>query len=141
MTLIFGAIFDKFNGLGDGIITSKDFMAAVSKNALWFTYLFIGIFALSFAMKTCFKITARRSIKKLRRDVVRSLVRQDITYFDSCSPGSVATLISNSANLIENGLGERLALAFEGLGQLIVAFIVAFARVWRLTLVLLPCCH
>jgi ATP-binding cassette subfamily B (MDR/TAP) protein 1 len=135
MTLIFGDMVDKFNAWGDGTISPEDFMAAVSKNALYFTYLFIGILFLSFIMNTCFKITARRTIKRLRRDVVRSLVRQDITYFDSCSPGSVATLISNNANLIENGLGERLALAFEGIGQLIVAFIVAFARQATLTAV------
>ncbi|KAK5055907.1 hypothetical protein LTR84_012457 [Exophiala bonariae] len=135
MTLVFGDMVDKFNAWGTGEVTPDDLMKAISRNSLWFTYLFIAILALSFLMNSCFRLTAIRSTKALRRDFVQSLIRQDVTYFDSCLPGTVATLISNNADLIENGLGERVGLAFEGVGQLLVSFIVAFARQWKLTFV------
>ena len=135
MTLVFGDMVDKFNAWGAGRSTPDDLMDAISKNSLWFTYLFIAILALSFLMNTCFRITAIRSTKALRRDFLQSLMRQEVTYFDSCLPGTVATLISNNADLIENGLGERVGLAFEGVGQLLVSFVVAFVRQWKLTFV------
>lgn len=135
MTLVFGDMVDTFNAWGAGKVTPDDLMNSISRNSLWFTYLFIAILALSFLMNTCFRLTAIRSTKALRREFLQSLIKQDVTYFDSCLPGTVATLISNNADLIENGLGERVGLAFEGVGQLFVSFVVAFARQWKLTFV------
>jgi ATP-binding cassette subfamily B (MDR/TAP) protein 1 len=135
MTLVFGDMVDTFNAWEAGTLPAQELMSRASKNSLWFTYLFIAILALSFLMNTCFKIIAARSTKALRRDFIRSLMRQDISYFDTCLPGSVATLISNNADLIENGMGERLGLAIEGLGQLVTSFVVAFIRQWKLTFV------
>lgn len=57
-----------------------------------------------------------------------------MSYFDTYTPGSVATRISNNANLIQNGLSEKVGTAVQGFAMLIASFIVAFVRSWRLTL-------
>ena len=84
---------------------------------------------------TCFTITATRATRALRQDFIRSLIRQDIAYFDSCTPGSVATSISNDADLIQSGLSEKVGTAIQGLAMLTAAFVVAFTKQWKLTLV------
>lgn len=62
-------------------------------------------------------------------------MRQDIAYFDTCSPGAVATKTSSNANLVHGGLAEKVGTMFQGLSMLVSAFIVAFATQWKLSLV------
>ena len=71
----------------------------------------------------------------LRLAYVKSILRQEIAYFDTCTPGSVATRISNNANLIQTGLSEKVGIAVQGISMLVSAFIVAFTKSWKLTLV------
>jgi ATP-binding cassette subfamily B (MDR/TAP) protein 1 len=84
---------------------------------------------------SCFTITATRATRALRQDFIRSLIRQDISYFDSCTPGSVATSISNNADLVQAGLSEKVGTAIQGVAMLAAAFVVAFTKQWKLTLV------
>ncbi|KMU78211.1 leptomycin B resistance protein pmd1 [Coccidioides immitis RMSCC 3703] len=83
---------------------------------------------------TCFTITAVRGVRRLRLEYIKAILRQDMAYFDTYTPGSVATRISNNANLIQNGLSEKVGTAVQGFAMLIAAFVVAFTRSWRLTL-------
>lgn len=135
MTIVFGNLVNDFNDFGSGSSSTTEMYANISHNALYFLYLFIAKFVLVFINTTCFRITAIRATKALRRDFISALIRQDIAYFDNCSPGTVATTISNNADIVENGLGEKVGVAFQALAMLISAFIVAFTQQWKLTLV------
>src|SRR5271155_393720 len=121
--------------------------------SLWFLYLFIAKFFVSrpglvrstkmltactkcvYIHTSCFTITATRATRAIRRDFIRSLIRQDISYFDSCTPGSVATSISNNADLVQAGLSEKVGTAIQGVAMLGAAFVVAFTKQRKLTLV------
>jgi ATP-binding cassette subfamily B (MDR/TAP) protein 1 len=83
---------------------------------------------------TAFNVTAIRSVRRLRVDYVAAILRQDMAYFDTYTPGSVATRISNNANLIQNGLSEKVGTAIQGLAMLVASFVVAFTQNWNLTL-------
>ncbi|KAL2828556.1 P-loop containing nucleoside triphosphate hydrolase protein [Aspergillus pseudoustus] len=136
MNIVFGTLIDNFNDWEAGLLSAAEFRSRVSKNALWFTYLFIAIFVLSSTSAACLRFTAARSVKSVRRHFLRSILRQDIAYFDTtCLPGTVATLLSSNADLIEIAMGDKLGLALEGMAQLVAAFVVAFTRQWKLTLV------
>lgn len=135
MTIVFGGMVNDFNDFGAGKSSMDEMYDNISNNSLWFLYLFIGKFVLVFIHTTCFRITAIRATKALRQDFVVALVRQDIAYFDNCSPGIVATTISNNADIVETGLGEKVGTAFQALAMLTAAFIVAFTQQWKLTLV------
>ncbi|KAI9695419.1 MAG: hypothetical protein M1836_006471 [Candelina mexicana] len=73
--------------------------------------------------------------RTLRKEYVRGVLHQEIGYFDSHHPGSVATSISNNADLVHNGLSERLGIAIQAISMLVSSFIIAFTKNWRLTLV------
>ncbi|KAL4796601.1 P-loop containing nucleoside triphosphate hydrolase protein [Aspergillus venezuelensis] len=135
MTLVLGTLVDNFNDWGAGKLSPSEFRGRVSQNALYFTYLFVAIFILSSVNATCLRYTATRCVKALRQDFIRSILRQDVAYFETCLPGTVATILANNADLIEIGLGEKLGIAVEGAAQLVAAFAVAFSRHWKLTLV------
>ncbi|KAI9795552.1 MAG: multidrug-resistance transporter mdr5 [Piccolia ochrophora] len=135
MTIVFGQLVNDFNGWGVGTTTPEQLRSAVNRNALFFVYLFLGKFVLVYVHTTCFTITATRSVRRLRLEYVRAFLRQDMAYFDTYTPGSVATRISNNANLIQAGLGEKVGVATLGFSMLISAFVVAFTRYWKLAIV------
>ena len=65
-------------------------------------------------------------------------MRQDIAYFDTTGPGEVTSRISSDTLLIQDGISEKVPLIFSQLGGFISAFVIAFVKSWKLTLVL--CC-
>lgn len=145
MTLVFGELVDKFNSLNPGVLAAmtpeekqeaqKEVMKSISHATLWFVYLFIGKFILVYLHTTCFTIAATRMTRGLRLAYIKSILRQEIAYFDICTPGTVATRISTNGNLIQAGLGEKVGIFLQGLSMLISAFVVAFTQGWKLTLV------
>ncbi|KIX01224.1 uncharacterized protein Z518_08949 [Rhinocladiella mackenziei CBS 650.93] len=139
MTVVLGNTVDDLNSWGSGERDITALANRTSKNALWLTYLFIGCFFSSCTSVLCFKITAIRSSSALREDFIQALLSQDINFLDSFSSGKVSTLISNNADLVESGLGERVAVFVSGCSMLVAAFVVAFTQSWRLTLVVAIC--
>lgn len=135
MTLVFGRLVNTFNGWAAGTVTPDDLRASVNHFALYFVYLFIAKFSTVYIHTCCFNLTATRATRNIRYAFIKALLRQDISYFDNCSPGSVATQISNNADTIQTGLGEKVGVAIQGVSMLISAFVVAFISGWKLTLV------
>ncbi|KUL82457.1 hypothetical protein ZTR_09950 [Talaromyces verruculosus] len=129
MTLVFGNLIDNFNDWDAGKLSPSDFRSKGSKNALWFTYLFLGNFDLASFNTLCFRFTATRCVKALRRDFLRSILRQDLPYFDTNLPGSVAALLSNNADLVEVGLGEKLGVFMEVAANLPLTMVVVIVVV------------
>jgi len=101
MTLIFGRLVNDFNGWAAGTVTPSDLRSAVNRNSLYFVYLFIAKFFLVYIHTSCFTATATRATRSIRQAFIRGLLRQDMSYFDACTPGSVATSISNNADMIQ----------------------------------------
>lgn len=100
---------------GQPKVTPAQFRAAVSKNALYFVYIFIGKFVLVYIHTSSFTISAHRIVSRLRIKYVQCILKQEIAYFDECSAGTVATKISTNANLIQTGMGEKVGVAFQGM--------------------------
>jgi ATP-binding cassette subfamily B (MDR/TAP) protein 1 len=66
---------------------------------------------------------------------LETILHQPISYFDRHTAGSIASSLSTDTNLIEVGLAEKVAIAFESISMLCTAFVIAFAKSWRLTVV------
>ena len=80
-------------------------------------------------------ISATRITTRLRIAYIRSILKQEVAYFDICTPGTVSTKISTNANLIQTGISEKVGVTSQGLAMLVSAFAVAFSQQWKLTLV------
>jgi len=62
-------------------------------------------------------------------------LHQPISCFDRHTAGSIASSLSTDTNLIEVGLAEKVAIAIESISMLCTAFVIAFTKSWRLTVV------
>ncbi|GAO13661.1 hypothetical protein UVI_02017670 [Ustilaginoidea virens] len=80
-------------------------------------------------------MAAIRTVKTLRVDFVRQLLRQEVAFFDTSL--SVAGQITTNGNVIYHGISEKLGLIVQSLSMLVSAFAVALTAQWKLALITL----
>lgn len=105
--------------------------------SLYFVYLGIGRFALSYTYNTLLTYASHRIVRNIRHAYLRSALGQEVAYFDLGTGGSIATQGTSNGRLIQAGISEKLGLTFQGLAAFVTAFIVAFVTQWKLTLITL----
>ncbi|KAL2272078.1 hypothetical protein VTJ83DRAFT_1449 [Remersonia thermophila] len=141
--LIFGAFVTTITGFASitdpsSQETARDaFMSDVSRLALYFVYLGIGRFVLSYIYNGLLTYTGHRIVRNIRHAYLRSALAQEVAFYDLGTGGSIATQATSNGKLIHGGISEKLGLTFQGLAAFIAAFIIAFATQWKLTLITL----
>ncbi|CAN8072382.1 unnamed protein product [Agarophyton chilense] len=142
LTVLFGRIIDEFgailNPTGDGEVGFSD---AVNEKVENTTNLFLIVsfvaFAVSF-LQLFFALAAANSMgNNLRRRFFDNLIAQDCDFYDDNEAGSLTHIVVNDINLIQAGIGDKLATACQYLSTFAVGIIVGFAYGWKLTLVVL----
>nr|QSQ85911.1 transporter [Preussia typharum] len=138
MALILGRLTANITGFGSGGNSdSSEFMRQVSKNALWFVYLFIGKFTLVYVWGLGFTYAANRTVQTLRLTVLSRVLHRSVSYHDARTPGSLSNTITSQCNSIQAALADRTGVIIQALSMLFSAFAVAFSQSWQLTLVML----
>lgn len=103
---------------------------------LWFVYLFIGKFVLTYVSSTLFTIAALRITKEIRSQFVRATFRQEIAFFDNVGPGSIAVRATTNATQINSGIAEKLARLLQSTSMIVTALVVGLSRSWKLALII-----
>jgi len=101
--------------------------------------LYLGLIALfsfiaSFLMDALFTISAMRQVTKIRSYTFESMVKQEIPWHETTSPGELASRIINDTILIENGISLKLGTVIQNVVSFISCFILAFKAGWKLSL-------
>lgn len=102
---------------------------------LYFIYLFVAKFILTYIHTVAVSLAAIGTTKALRLHFMSSLLRQDMTYFDSKDNGSPSIKVTTNGNLINNGISDKLSQTVASIASFVAAFAVAFAIQWKLTLI------
>ncbi|KAF5232808.1 hypothetical protein FAUST_8534 [Fusarium austroamericanum] len=136
MDLVFGKFINVFTDFATGSLSPAGYRTEVSKYSLYFVYLFIAKFVLTYIWTILVSIAAINTTKSLRVDFVRSTLRQEVSFFDSPA-SSIPGQITTNGNLINQGISEKFGITIAALSTFVSAFIVAFAVQWKLTLIVL----
>lgn len=65
-----------------------------------------------------------------------AILRQNIAFFDKLGAGEITTRITADTNLVQDGISEKIALTLTALATFVTAFVIAFIKYWKLTLIL-----
>ena len=90
----------------------------------------------SFIFVTCFNSAAESQVLRIRKIFLKSILRQDIGWYDVTQTGDFASRISDDLAKIQEGIGEKVGM-FLFFGTVFAASLVnAFIHGWELTLVI-----
>ncbi|KAL7816316.1 P-loop containing nucleoside triphosphate hydrolase protein [Trichoderma aethiopicum] len=138
MTIIFGRLQGVFQDYfySGGDMTYHQFVNEMSKFVLYFVYLAIGDFIVTYITTVGFIYTGEHIAAKIREHYLESCMRQNIGFFDKIGAGEVTTRITADTNLIQDGISEKVSLTLAALATFFTAFIIGFINYWKLTLIL-----
>ena len=129
--LFFGSIPDTFtSGSGSDILDSARTLA------LKFVYLGCGSLVSSYVGYACWVTVGETLGIEVRKRYFKSLLQQDIAFYDSINPNELSTKISEECFNIQQGVGEKVSTAFYGLSTLITGLVIGYIKGWQLALVL-----
>ncbi|XP_058212254.1 ABC transporter B family member 9-like isoform X2 [Rhododendron vialii] len=135
MMLVFGGLVNSF-----GFSPPSQVVHEVSKACLKFLYLAIGAGIASFLQVSCWMVTGERQATRVRGLYLETILRQDIAFFDTeTNTGEVIGRISGDTILIQDAMGEKVGKFVQLMSTFIGGFVIALARGWLLTLILLSC--
>ena len=71
-----------------------------------------------------------------RRHLLTSLFRKGVPFIDQSDTGEITSLLSSDADSVKDALSSKLGRVLAAFTSVIVAFLIAFSRSWRLTLIM-----
>jgi len=134
MTVIFGNLQNSFQDLAH--ITKQDFVDKINHLVLYFIYLAIAEFVTVYISTVGFIYTGEHITAKIREHYLESCMRQNIGFFDKMGAGEVTTRITADANLVQEGISEKVSLTLQSIATFASAFVIGFVFYWKLTLIL-----
>ncbi|CAA3031650.1 ABC transporter B family member 15-like [Olea europaea subsp. europaea] len=136
MFVLSGAL-DAF-GSADQSITKE----VVNKYVFKLLYIAVGIGFSAFIEGVCWTRTAERQTSRIRMEYLKSVLRQEVGFFDNQDGSSttfqVVSSISADAHLIQDVIAEKIPTFLTQFCAFILNLLVSFLLSWRLALVSLP---
>lgn len=136
MTVIFGNLQKTFQNYFNGSMSYDDFLDKMTSFVLYFIYLGVGQFIVTYISTVGFIYTGEHISAKIREHYLQSCMRQNIGFFDKLGAGEVTTRITSDTNLIQGGISEKVSITLQALATFISAFVIGFIHYWKLTLIL-----
>ncbi|KYQ92143.1 ABC transporter B family protein [Tieghemostelium lacteum] len=109
--------------------------------AIWFMVLAVGAGICNFFQAFLFSVIGEKLTFRLRRDCFKSIMRQDIGWFDlpENSTGKLTAHLASDASLVQGMTSQRLGIMIQNLMTVLGGLIIAFISGWKLTLVIIAC--
>jgi ATP-binding cassette subfamily B (MDR/TAP) protein 1 len=138
MTVIFGNLQRTFQTYfyAGANMSYDSFVSELSTYVLYFVYLAIGEFVVTYICTVGFIYTGEHISAKIREHYLESCMRQNIGFFDKLGAGEVTTRITADTNLIQDGISEKVSLTLAAIATFVTAFVIGFINYWKLTLIL-----
>ncbi|KAH9520279.1 ATP-dependent translocase ABCB1, partial [Bulinus truncatus] len=102
-----------------------------------FTALGVGAFVTGYFGVSCWQWAAERQVATMRKKFFRSVLRQDIGWFDVHGAGEISSKFSDDISKIAEGMGDKMAIFIQWVTTWLAAYTMAFTRSWKLTLVVI----
>ncbi|OVA17622.1 ABC transporter [Macleaya cordata] len=114
----------------------------VDKYALRLLYVAVAVGGSAFMEGACWTTTAERQASVIRREYLKSVLRQDVGFFDTQAGTSttyqVVSTISSDVNSIQDVLSEKIPNFLAHVSSFVSCLTLAFILSWRLALAVLP---
>lgn len=137
MNIVFGHLVGNFSDyfIQGSTVTKAQFLHSLNHQTLFIVYLFIARCISSYFAMFVFRMAGLRMSAKLRLEYLKALFMLPVSTLDTLPSGQASNTLTNTANLLQLGISEKLGMVIQFSSLLITAIIVAFTFSWSLTLV------
>jgi len=97
----------------------------------------LGTWVCGWLQATALMITSNRITNRIRIEFFKSILRQDVGYFDTHSAAELNTRLFDDVKKISNGIGDKVGVAVQAMIQFIGGIIIGFIYGWKMALVIL----
>lgn len=126
---------DSFQQFAHSEITGAELSDQVARWSLYYVYLAIAEFVLIYIATVGFYVAGERISRILRATYLRSIIQQEMAFFDQFGVGELTARITTDINRIQEALSSKLALAFTAAATFSVSLAIALSSCWSLALV------
>ncbi|KAI3328499.1 multidrug/pheromone exporter, ABC superfamily [Ustulina deusta] len=132
--ILFGQLIDDLNGAtcateGDTVSRSpEEYQAAINQKVILVVVAAVAQFALIYIYGVCWNLFGERLAHRLREKYFRSLLRQEVAFFDKLPAGEVSSRLSADINTIKDGTSEKVGVYLGVLSLFITSYIIAFIK-------------
>nr|XP_043620127.1 putative multidrug resistance protein [Erigeron canadensis] len=132
---------DVINKYGD--VHTKVTLSTVDEYSLRLLYAAILVGVSAFVEGLCWARTAERQTSRMRLEYLKSVLKQDVGFFDTQEAGTsttyqVVSTITADSNAIQVTIGEKIPDTIAYLSSFFFCHLFAFTLSWRLTFAALP---
>ncbi|CAD5208160.1 unnamed protein product [Bursaphelenchus xylophilus] len=117
-------------------ISQDEFNADVVEYTIYYAILGVAMFVTSYIQIACFEVFAERVVQALRQNYLKSVLRQEISWFDNTQTGSLTTRLNDDLERVREGMGDKLSLFIQMMAAFATGFIVGFIYNWQMALVM-----
>ena len=113
MFIMFGDVTDvlaQYNaaeGPGSG---NDAFLEGMNRFARNISYVGFGILITHYIFVAAFNYSAERQVKKIRKEFLAAVLRQDISWFDTNTTSDFASRMTEDLNKVQDGMGEKVGM-------------------------------
>ncbi|KAI0526220.1 multidrug/pheromone exporter, ABC superfamily [Xylaria bambusicola] len=132
--ILFGQLVDELNGAtcaaedGTGSQSPGEYQAAINQKVILVVAVALAQFALIYIYGVCWNLFGERLAHRLREKYLRSLLRQEVSFFDKLPAGEVSSRLSADITTIKNGTSEKVGVYLGVLALFITSYIIAFIK-------------
>uniref|UniRef100_F6WVU8 Uncharacterized protein n=1 Tax=Ciona intestinalis TaxID=7719 RepID=F6WVU8_CIOIN len=133
MMTVFGQMIDTFINystcvqMTEGTCTAAEYYIGIACAVIVCGYLQVGNWVLA----------STRQTRKIRILFFRSIMKQEIGWFDVHHMGELNTRMSDDVNKISDAIADKFSVFIQRLTTFVGGFIVGFVNGWQLTLVIM----
>merc|ERR1712227_1199065 len=107
-------------------------MEPMTRNVYWFIGIGLVTWLCGWIQTFCLMSSALRQITVLRSTYFRSIVRQNIAYFDVNDTGEMNTRLFDDVKKIQDSIAEKVGVAIQSIAQFLGGLIIGFIYGWKL---------
>lgn len=129
--ILFGQLIDNLTSANCAENSGQDTSSlsdSVRTKVLYIIYVTIANWCFIYLHTTCWSLFGERLVRRLRETYLRSLLRQELAFFDQLPAGDVSSRLSTDLDEIQKGTSEKVGIVISSISYFVASYIVAFIK-------------
>ncbi|KAK4269041.1 hypothetical protein QN277_022248 [Acacia crassicarpa] len=137
-SFLFGKVVNKISEQSNDGADKASIFNDIEWICIYMTILAAVVMVGAYMEITCWRLIGERSAQRIRREYLRSVLRQDISFYDTeISAADIMHGIASDVAQIQEVMGDKMAHFIHHLCTFLTGYAVGFARSWKVALVVL----